>query len=411
MAQQKYRYRKVTPDLDLVQLQKEVGPSVTIDETHSGMIQNMSVDDADPNGLINMDDSMALQGFVRIGGPGVSAYPTEDEELSGWKETLLTVDQLVNGGTGGILQAILGDVAVQPADGDTFIVTDGTTTETFTFRNAPAVAFEVQIGASVAATEANLVTQINTDSTLWSASNTTNLGAYFAAAPTTQFVVYRTAPSLADDRIYGTLAGGQAGIKLVEFNSSELQEYSSNSGAEGNLPLADPAVKTFGVGRLFAALATMETHWLAEQKTPYTWDEATQTWISALSSDGAAQLLWGADSVGSSTTDRYLFPGYSDSLAQVDALQIRVARAGTIRYLRVRHNTPGTGANTCVYTVRKNGVATTLTATLAANASDASDLVNSFTVAAGDLLDVIVTKAAALGASPRDITLTVEFTK
>jgi hypothetical protein len=39
-----------------------------------------------------------------------------------------------------------------------------------------------------------------------------------------------------------------------------------------------------------------------------------------------------------------------------------------------------------------------------------ADTVNSFTVAAGDLIDIVVTKAANTAASPTDISATLEFT-
>jgi len=46
---------------------------------------------------------------------------------------------------------------------------------------------------------------------------------------------------------------------------------------------------------------------------------------------------------------------------------------------------------------------------LAANAADASDLVNSVVVAAGDLIDIEVTKASSIGGGLRDIMATLEF--
>ena len=215
------------------------------------------------------------------------------------------------------------------------------------------------------------------------------------------------------DRVWGTIAGGNAAIQIVAFNEATAiahQEYGSDDGLQSNLPAADPAVKTFGMGRVRAQLDTAESHWLASGLKPYTWDELNEVWISSISSDGAAQLMWGADSVSPTTTTRYLFPGYSDGLAQVTPVQIRVSRSGTIRNLRARHNVTAGNGNSIVYTVRKNGVATVLTASLASTGSDASDLVNSFTVAANDLLDVSVTKALNTATSPQDISVTVEFT-
>jgi len=124
---------------------------------------------------------------------------------------------------------------------------------------------------------------------------------------------------------------------------------------------------------------------------------------------GSAQLLWGNDVVGGTTTTRYLTPGYDESLAQTMAVQIRAVRAGTLRNLRVRHNVPAGNGNNIVYTLRVNGAATALSATLASTATDSADLVNAVVVAAGDLLDFEVTKPALVGASPNDVVATVEF--
>ena len=47
---------------------------------------------------------------------------------------------------------------------------------------------------------------------------------------------------------------------------------------------------------------------------------------------------------------------------------------------------------------------------MAANAADGSNLANTAVVAAGDLVDVEITKAASLaGGSPTDVTCTMEF--
>lgn len=129
----------------------------------------------------------------------------------------------------------------------------------------------------------------------------------------------------------------------------------------------------------------------------------------SISSTSAPLLMWGNDSVAATTTARYLSPFYEDSLAQTSPIQFRVPRAGTIRRLRVRHNGPAGNGNNIVYTLRVNGVATALSASLASNASDASDLVNQVGVPDGALIDFEVTKAASVGTSPSDIVVIVEF--
>lgn len=122
-----------------------------------------------------------------------------------------------------------------------------------------------------------------------------------------------------------------------------------------------------------------------------------------------AQLMFGNDSVTATTTTRYLLPGYGESTARTGPVQYRVARAGTLKNMRVRQNTGAGNGNNIVYTLRKGGAAQTLTVTIASTANDASDTTHSVTVAANDLLDIEVTKGASVATSPSDIVLTMEF--
>lgn len=127
------------------------------------------------------------------------------------------------------------------------------------------------------------------------------------------------------------------------------------------------------------------------------------------SSGGSAALLFGANSVGASTTTRYLYPSFDGGLAQTAVIQFRAPRAGTLRNLRVQVRAGAGNGNTIVYTLRVNGAASALTASLASTGTSTSDLVNTVAVAAGDLLDLEVTKGAAVGTSPTDIVTSVEF--
>lgn len=122
-----------------------------------------------------------------------------------------------------------------------------------------------------------------------------------------------------------------------------------------------------------------------------------------------AELLWGNNSVTSTTTDRFLTPGDTDGIAPTSAIQFRVSGAGVLRNLRVRHNTGAGNGNPIVYTVRVNGVATPIAASLASTANDGSDLVNSAALVNGDLVDIKVTKAAGVGTSPSDIVATIDL--
>lgn len=124
----------------------------------------------------------------------------------------------------------------------------------------------------------------------------------------------------------------------------------------------------------------------------------------------SAILLWGSNDVTRSTTTRYLFPSYTNDTAFTTPVQWRSPRAGTLQNLRVRHNTTAGNGNAIVYTVRVNGIASALTVSLASTSSDGSDLVNTVAVAAGDLLDIEVTKALDITSSPSNIMASLECT-
>jgi hypothetical protein len=155
-------------------------------------------------------------------------------------------------------------------------------------------------------------------------------------------------------------------------------------------------------------------------------DDAVTTWAAALDGyalvkdtaataaewrDVAATLLWGANSTFVTTAKRYLVPGGPHIAAPTtDSVRFKVPRAGTIRRMYVRHNTPlSASATNITYVVEKNGVATALTVTLAANATSGSDLANSFTVAAGDDLAVSFTKAGVLAGATANPIVSVEY--
>jgi hypothetical protein len=120
-------------------------------------------------------------------------------------------------------------------------------------------------------------------------------------------------------------------------------------------------------------------------------------------------LVFGAGSLASSTTTRYLFPGYDDTLGQTSAVQIVAPYTGTLRNLYVRHNVTAGNGNPLVYTVRINGVASALLVSLASTSLQGFNVVNSVAVVAGDRIDIEVTKAASVASSPTDITATIDL--
>lgn len=120
-------------------------------------------------------------------------------------------------------------------------------------------------------------------------------------------------------------------------------------------------------------------------------------------------LTFGASDVASAADTRYLWPGFADSQAPASAVQCLITRPGTLRNLYVLHNGPAGNGNDIVYTVRKNGVATALTVTLASTGSIGQDTAHSVSVAAGDRLDLEADKALDIGTSPTNVIAAMEL--
>lgn len=128
----------------------------------------------------------------------------------------------------------------------------------------------------------------------------------------------------------------------------------------------------------------------------------------SLTAEYGHTLLFGADIIGSSTTVRYLYAGSAERIAEVVPNQARLTRDAELRNLFVQHNTPAGNGGDVTYTVRVNGVATLVATTLASTSAFGSNLIDSINVIAGDVVDIQITKAASIGASPRNVVATLE---
>jgi len=188
-----------------------------------------------------------------------------------FKELVLVCEQL-DSVNDAISQAGATWLLAAPVDGDTIVISDGATTETFTFQTTPLAAFDVQIGGDGDASTTNLATTINADSTLWSAVATTALTELNPVVT----AIYRTnnsAQDSFDDRIFGVIT---TPTDAQYINFAGEPDYSSSISAQ--LPAADPAVKEFGFGRSSAALIPNETHACRDVDTLFTWDADSGTW-------------------------------------------------------------------------------------------------------------------------------------
>lgn len=145
--------------------------------------------------------------------------------------------------------------------------------------------------------------------------------------------------------------------------------------------------------------AAGEPLYTTDDKKLYIGDGTTPGGIAVpAAANPQAVLVFGATSVTGSTTTRFLYPsvgGARAAAASVTALGLDLPIAGTLRRLRIRHNTP-TGSGTITYTVMVNGVASALTIGVGAGTASGANTTDTVSVVAGDLITVRVTKALAL---------------
>ena len=123
----------------------------------------------------------------------------------------------------------------------------------------------------------------------------------------------------------------------------------------------------------------------------------------------ASILGWGAGKVGSSTTVRFLYPWYSESVAEVVESGISSSKNGELQHLRIRHIIPAGNGEIITYTLRVAGVDTGLSVDLASDQPYGEDISTIVSVSQGDLLSIKIEKALGIGASPRNIVATVDL--
>ncbi len=137
---------------------------------------------------------------------------------------------------------------------------------------------------------------------------------------------------------------------------------------------------------------------------------ADKTILDGLSAGAGGVNLYGANNISAGADTRYLTPGYDTTTAGLTAIGWIATRPGTMKNMRVRHNAAAGNGNNVVYTLVVNGVASTLTVTLATNAvGNGSDTTHSVSIAAGDRIEVTAAKAATIGSGTQVVMLSIEF--
>jgi hypothetical protein len=112
--------------------------------------------------------------------------------------------------------------------------------------------------------------------------------------------------------------------------------------------------------------------------------------------------------VGTSTTAVYLCPGYVNAAAGTTKVTARLPRAGTLRNLRI-NQIAGTGGQTETITVQINGSNTAVVAAAANTSTNFADTTHSVAGAAGDTIDLAVTKSGTFTTSPTAVTAWLEL--
>jgi hypothetical protein len=136
-------------------------------------------------------------------------------------------------------------------------------------------------------------------------------------------------------------------------------------------------------------------------------DAATKNYVDTKS--GPTEIVFGNSATSAAAGTFFLDPCFGVRTATANEIRIYCGAAGTISNLYLFQRVGSTGGN-CVYTVRKNGVDQTLTATIAAAGTTGNDTAHSFTVAKGDYISIKQVAGGGTSAGATDVTATVLFT-
>ena len=187
-------------------------------------------------------------------------------------------------------------------------------------------------------------------------------------------------------------------LEIAEIHRAQSLEYANAAARTGATGLtADD------VGRV-AHQTDNDSFWLLTDHSPVTWLELG----GGGSTDIKSFLTWGDDSITTTTTTRYLTPGFDDGTAETTETGYRVPSAGTAQNMRVRARAAGSGAATLTYTLMVNGSPSSLSVAMSNTAQDGTDLVNTVSLSAGDLISIRVTKSTSLSSSPDDVVASLE---
>ena len=143
-------------------------------------------------------------------------------------------------------------------DNDVIYLAKGSTQESYTAGS------DFNVGATIQETLENLASAINSNSAVFSAKVTNNLGSMNPVV----LVIWEKDDSSGDSRIWGTVASSTK----PQINS----DYAGHTGVD--LPSSDPGSHNFGNRKATADLVDQETHLVRETDEAYTWDSDSGEW-------------------------------------------------------------------------------------------------------------------------------------
>lgn len=226
--------------------------------------------DTDVSLTANSDTKLATQKATK-------AYT--DSKVRVGKEVILHRNQLSSAGYG-ITAGMVLVITTNPVDGAEFHIKSGSQDTTYTFRTAPSLPFEVEIGVDVATSVYTLINAINTDGlgVVIVPANITSIDPSLVVA-----VLYDTGvdPGPSSSRIWSPT--------IVAYIVNYYGELDYSKSTLTAIPTSDPTTSQFGFIRGSGDVVDLERHYDRDSDTETLWDKDSGTWkrVDGLPSDSS----------------------------------------------------------------------------------------------------------------------------
>ena len=246
------------------------------------------------------------------------------------KELLLHESQLSN--PDGFYSAMASFFAAQPVATDTIILTDGTTTRTYTFVaniGAESVATDVSIETDAATAMARFALRVTADIANSPANVffTTELDDINAVGV---LAVIEKVTAVGDSllRMYGTW-GTQASFQVVEYSDGTTVDNDYQSSAATTASTTDPAGGRSGVNNTQGELLDGEIHMIRNNDSQYSWDDADNLWQVM---SGAASVPDATSGSGGAIKGKVTFDSDKGTLVVAGVMEVTLAASAGLKF-------------------------------------------------------------------------------